>query len=110
MPRASWRGFLRLSVPCPIYLSPATSRTKPIRLRQVWQPGLADEGDQSPEPERPTRVSEPSLPDLGGNDGGYDADQQRRPYAARAPRSRREARAGVEVFRQVSASQRIPSG
>ena len=32
MPRASWRGFLRLSlVSCPIYLSPATTRTKPIR-------------------------------------------------------------------------------
>ena len=27
MPRASWRGFLRLSlVSCPIYLSPATTR------------------------------------------------------------------------------------
>jgi hypothetical protein len=26
MPRASWRGFLRLSlVSCPVYLSPATS-------------------------------------------------------------------------------------
>ena len=76
MPRASWRGFLRLSlVSCPIYLSPATSRTKPIRLRQVWRPGLADEGDQSPEPERPTRVTEPSLPDLGRHDGGDDADQ-----------------------------------
>ena len=35
MPRASWRGFLRLSlVSCPIYLSPATTRTKPIRLHQ----------------------------------------------------------------------------
>ena len=42
MPRASWRGFLRLSlVSCPIYLSPATTRTKPIRLHQVWQPALA---------------------------------------------------------------------
>src|SRR5437660_10199 len=76
MPRASWRGFLRLSlVSCPIYLSPATSRTKPIRLRQVWRPGLADEGDQSPEAARPNQVTEPSLPDLGGHDGGYDADQ-----------------------------------
>src|SRR5438105_5444965 len=43
MPRASWRGFLRLSlVSCPIYLSPATARTKPIRLHQVWQPAPAD--------------------------------------------------------------------
>lgn len=76
MPRASWRGFLRLSlVSCPIYLSPAASRTKPIRLRQVWGPGLADEGDQSPQAARPEQVTEPSLPDLGGYDGGYDADQ-----------------------------------
>jgi hypothetical protein len=37
MPRASWKGFLRLSlVSCPIYLSPATKRTKSIRLHQVW--------------------------------------------------------------------------
>ena len=43
MPRASWRGFLRLSlVSCPIYLSPVTTRTKPIRLHQVWQPAPAD--------------------------------------------------------------------
>src|SRR5205814_5201992 len=39
MPRASWKGFLRLSlVSCPIYLSPAARRTKSIRLHQVWQP------------------------------------------------------------------------
>ena len=54
MPRASWRGFLRLSlVSCPIYLSPATTRTKPIRLHQVWQPAPAD-------------VDEEVLPDRGG--------------------------------------------
>jgi hypothetical protein len=48
MPRASCRGFLRLSlVSCPIYLSPATTRTKPIRLHQVWQlaPADAEEDD-----------------------------------------------------------------
>ena len=39
MPRASWKGFLRLSlVSCPIYLSPAATRTKSIRLHQVWNP------------------------------------------------------------------------
>ena len=44
MPRASWRGYLRLSlVSCPIYLSPATARTKPIRLHQVWR-GAPEEG------------------------------------------------------------------
>src|ERR1700730_2734873 len=58
MPRASWRGFLRLSlVFCPIYLSPATTRTKPIRLHQVWQPALVD-------------VDEDDLPDRGGGQQG----------------------------------------
>ena len=43
MPRASWRGYLRLSlVSCPIYLSPATVRTKPIRLHQVWRATAGD--------------------------------------------------------------------
>ena len=47
MPRASWSGFLRLSlVSCPIYLSAATTRTKSIRLHQVWQPGPAEEPDR----------------------------------------------------------------
>jgi non-homologous end joining protein Ku len=50
MPRASWRGFLRLSlVFCPVYLSPATTRMKPIRLHQVRQPApvAMDEDDLS---------------------------------------------------------------
>jgi non-homologous end joining protein Ku len=46
MPRASWRGFLRLSlVTCPVYLSPASARTKAIRLHQVWQPAPVDENE-----------------------------------------------------------------
>src|SRR5207248_1520435 len=58
MPRASWRGFLRLSlVSCPIYLSPATIRAKSIRLRQVWQP-------------TPVDVDEDDLPDRGGGQQG----------------------------------------
>jgi DNA end-binding protein Ku len=44
MPRATWSGFLRLSlVSCPIYLSPATTRTKSIRMHQVWRPAAATE-------------------------------------------------------------------
>jgi DNA end-binding protein Ku len=36
MPRASWNGFLRLSlVTCPVYLVPATSETGRIRLNQL---------------------------------------------------------------------------
>src|SRR6202011_4042155 len=41
-------------VSCPVYLSPATTRTKPIRLHQVWQPAPVD-------------VDEDDLPDLGGS-------------------------------------------
>jgi DNA end-binding protein Ku len=49
MPRASWRGHLRLSlVSCPIYLSPATARTKPIRLHQVWKATPAEEAGEPP--------------------------------------------------------------
>src|ERR1051325_5861683 len=59
MPRASWKGFLRLSlVSCPVYLSPATSRTKAIRLNQVWVPRTwpAEPGDTEEEDE-PTRTN-----------------------------------------------------
>ncbi len=36
MPRASWSGFLRLSlVTCPVYLSPATTESRRIRLNQL---------------------------------------------------------------------------
>ena len=60
MPRASWRGFLRLSlVFCPIYLSPAATRTKPIRLHQVWQPAPAD-------------MDEDDLPGRGGEEQGSE--------------------------------------
>src|SRR5262244_810343 len=61
MPRASWSGYLRLSlVSCPIYLSPATARTKSIRLHQVWRGtmgdalrDLSDRDDGRDIPERP---------------------------------------------------------
>jgi DNA end-binding protein Ku len=36
MPRASWNGFLRLSlVTCPVYLTPATTDSKRIRFNQL---------------------------------------------------------------------------
>jgi DNA end-binding protein Ku len=60
MPRASWRGHLRLSlVSCPIYLMPATVRTKPLRLHQVWQAAPAEEEQR----ERPTRGNGQRLPE-----------------------------------------------
>ena len=65
MPRASWKGFLRLSlVSCPVYLSPATTRTKPIRLHQVWVPrGRSADGEDAHRPHK--GFSEP-LANAGG--------------------------------------------
>src|SRR6185437_5351287 len=63
MPRASWKGFLRLSlVSCPIYLSPAATLTKSIRLHQVWQPKAArgtpiDADEEDEQPSRPAAHS-----------------------------------------------------
>jgi DNA end-binding protein Ku len=76
MPRASWRGYLRLSlVSCPIYLSPATARTKPIRLHQVWRgapgEGGSDLEDQVVERDVPERPGSTPTPD-------YDEDQAER--------------------------------
>ena len=76
MPRASWRGFLRLSlVSCPIYLSPATTRAKPIRLHQVWQPAPADE-DENELPDW-SAGQQGSAPQLAADDNNPEADQSR---------------------------------
>ena len=77
MPRASWRGFLRLSlVSCPIYLSPAATRTKPIRLHQVWQPAPADvDEDDLPDRSGGQQGSERSVPRLRADNAGADGEQ-----------------------------------
>jgi DNA end-binding protein Ku len=63
MPRASWRGFLRLSlVSCPVYLSPATTRTKPLRLHQVWQPRRAAEPSERLHQHRSEEIADRSAP------------------------------------------------
>src|SRR5437763_5976566 len=97
MPRASWRGFLRLSlVCCPIYLSPATSPTKPIRLRQVWRPAATEEGEnEALEPARRKELTEPLAPEFGGHDGGYDADQP--PPVTRVTIRPHDPRTGEEI-------------
>src|SRR5262249_35021437 len=66
MPGASWSGFLRLSlVSCPIYLSPATTRTKSIRLHQVWRPAAANEPDADlPDRDQDKQVAHPSRPQV----------------------------------------------
>src|SRR5439155_26083083 len=77
MPRASWRGFLRLSlVSCPIYLSPSTTRTKPIRLHQVWQPAPADvDEDDLPDRSRGEQGSERSVLPLCADSAVPDGEQ-----------------------------------
>ena len=79
MPRASWRGFLRLSlVSCPIYLSPATTRTKPIRLHQVWQPALvADRQGEVPDQGRAQQPTGRSEPQVDRDHNGHDPDESR---------------------------------
>lgn len=75
MPRASWRGSLRLSlVSCPVYLSPATTRAKPIRLHQVWQPARVEDREDDP-PERPQAQERAavSTPGLAPDDEGHDS-------------------------------------
>ena len=72
MPRASWKGFLRLSlVSCPIYLSPATARTKSIRLHQVWQATRSDEADEMPD-----QVREQDVPKSAARFALDDADDE----------------------------------
>src|SRR3954453_6269962 len=63
MPRASWKGFLRLSlVSCPIYLTPATTKTKTIRLNRIWVPSEEPATiEREPVVQRPSQVR-PSLP------------------------------------------------
>jgi DNA end-binding protein Ku len=42
MPRATWKGTLRLSlVSCHVFLTPATVKAKPLRLHRVWAPQSA---------------------------------------------------------------------
>jgi DNA end-binding protein Ku len=75
MPRASWRGSLRLSlVSCPVSLSPATTRSKPIRLHQVWRPALAEEPeDDLPDGGREAQTYARSA--VGDDDPGDETDQ-----------------------------------
>src|SRR5205823_13683730 len=76
MPRVSWKGFLRLSlVSCPVYLSPATSRTKSIRLNQVWVPRtrpaepVETEEDEEPAPISRGRGVSPGAAELAAEAG-----------------------------------------
>ena len=60
---------------CPIYLSPATVRTKPIRLHQVWRPSAAEEPGDFPD-EAGSR-DRPDNPAPRFNPGeGYEEEDQ----------------------------------
>src|SRR5438067_4132788 len=97
MPRASWRGFLRLSlVSCPIYLSPATTRTKPIRLHQVWQPAPVDvDEDDLPDRGGGRQGSAPSVSRLPGDNASADGDQS--PAATRITLRPHDPGTGEEI-------------
>src|SRR5215831_13201794 len=77
MPRASWNGFLRLSlVSCRIYLSPATTRTKSVRLHQVWRPAATNKHEvHVPDPDRDTQIAHRSRADLVEPEATGGADQ-----------------------------------
>jgi DNA end-binding protein Ku len=79
MPRASWKGYLRLSlVSCPVYLVPATTKAKSIRLHQVRvprsepesEPEIEDEEDRHP----PWRDAAPSPPSAAQERANADAE------------------------------------
>src|SRR5436190_6929210 len=97
MQRASWRGFLRLSlVSCPIYLSPATTRTKPIRLHQVWQPApAAVDDDDLPDRSRGQQGSERSATRLRADSAAPDGEQS--PAATRITLRPHDPGTGEEV-------------
>ena len=97
MPRASWKGFLRLSlVSCPIYLSPATTRTKSIRLHQVWQPkagrGAPVEDDEEDE--------QPSRPAAGSFSEDFDDTRSEPPAPTRVALRPHDPYTGEEIERE----------
>ena len=97
MPRASWRGFLRLSlVSCPIYLSPATTRAKSIRLHQVWQPARVDVAEDAlSDRHEGQQGSAPSAPRLLVDDASLDGDQS--PAATRVTLRPHDPATGEEI-------------
>jgi hypothetical protein len=63
-------------VSCPIYLSPATTRTKPIRLHQVWQPAPVDvDKDDSPDLGGGQQGSTPSVTRLRADNASANGDE-----------------------------------
>src|SRR5258708_7119912 len=69
-------GPLPTLVSCPIYLSPATTRTKSIRLHQVWQATRSDEADEMQDQVREQDVPK-SAARFALDDADDEADQVR---------------------------------
>jgi hypothetical protein len=66
---------LRLSlVSCPVYLSPAATRTKPIGLHQLWRPAPAEESEDDL-PDRGREEHAHARPAVGNDDAGEYVDQ-----------------------------------
>ena len=83
MPRATWKGFLRLSlVSCPIYLMPAATKAKSIRLHQVWVPRQAAQ----PHPELDDDEPFDEVPASLGKTAARSATSPSRPAAVEPPR------------------------
>jgi len=97
---ASWRGFLRLSlVSCPIYLSLAISRTRSIRLHQIWRPPAAEEMDDFTDQVRRPDRADRSPPRLDPGDDREEEDQTPRSDSDRAAASRSQHWRGYEERR-----------
>jgi DNA end-binding protein Ku len=83
-------------VSCPIYLSPATTRTKPIRLHQVWQPTPVDvDEDDLPHRGEGQQGSAPSVRRLLADNASPDRDQS--PAAARITLRPHDPGTGEEI-------------
>ena len=97
MPRASWKGFLRLSlVSCPIYLSPASTRTKSIRLHQVWQP-KARRGTPVEDDEYDEQPSRPLVPSFSED---FDDTRPEPPAPTRVALRPHDPYSGEEIERE----------
>jgi hypothetical protein len=84
------------SMSCPIYLSPATTRTKPIRLHQVWQPAPVDvDEDDLPDRGGGRQGSAPSVPRLPADNASADGDQS--PAATRITLRPHDPGTGEEI-------------
>jgi hypothetical protein len=93
------RFFALSLVSCPIYLSPATTRTKSIRLHQLWHPTSAEEADDAPpRAERQDLPDRPAAPRFSSHDADDEVDQTQ--TASRIALRPHDPSTGEEIERQ----------